>query len=91
MSLAVADNLPGFRFDGLEAGTLSFSPDSKRFAYVAFIGEKQYVVVDGRSSPDYAAILRGTPIFSPDGKRVAYAAARQNRWSVYVDGQAGRP
>ena len=71
-------------------GTPFFSPDGKRVAYVAFRGQQQCVVVDGRPSQEYEATLRGTPIFSPDSRRVAYAAAKGNRWNMYVDGQPGR-
>jgi len=46
--------------------SLTVSPDSKHFAYVARRGEKQFVVVDGEEGKEYDGIGEGTLIFSPD-------------------------
>ena len=63
------------------------SPDSKRVAYAAGVGDKWFVVVDGKEEKQYDGIGEGTPIFSPDSKRVAYAAQVGNKRFVVVDGK----
>jgi len=63
------------------------SPDSKRVAYVARVGDKQFVVVDGKEEKQYDGIGEGTPIFSPDSKRVAYNARVGDKWLVVADGK----
>jgi hypothetical protein len=65
------------------------SPDSKHVVYVAKVGRKWSVVIDGKEGKQYVAI--GTiPIFSPDGKRVAYVAEVDRKWFVVVDGKEGK-
>ena len=49
------------------------SPDSKRVAYVTQVGDKQFVVVNGKEGKQYDGIW-WEPIFSPDSKRLAYVA-----------------
>jgi len=66
-----------------------FSPDSRRVAYSAEMGEKCLVVVDGQAGPEYDDILEGSPVFSPDSSRVAYSARKGQKRFVVVDGQAG--
>ncbi len=72
-------------YDGLEEGTLVFSPDSKRVAYVARTSSKQRVVVDGKEEKQYDAIVVGTLVFSPDSKHVAYVARADSRVFVVMD------
>ncbi|MDI6761339.1 MAG: hypothetical protein QMD05_10980 [Candidatus Brocadiaceae bacterium] len=69
--------------------SLRVSPDGKRVAYVAGVGNKQLVVVDGKEERQYDDIGAGSPIFSPDGKRVAYGAKVGNKWFVVVDRKEG--
>jgi hypothetical protein len=95
--VAVSRNLSGSietsegeRYDGIGRGTVLFSPDSKRLAYVAGAGGKQFVVADGKRGPDYESIGRGTPVFSTDGKHVAYAATLNGKQTIVVDGQPGK-
>jgi hypothetical protein len=75
--------------DSMSQPPLVFSPDSKREAYVAWRGEKQFVVTDGQPGPEYDAIMEGRPIFSPDSKRVAYGSQKGDKQFVVIDGQAG--
>ncbi len=65
------------------------SPDSKRVAYGAKVGDKVLVVVDGKEGKPYHGI--GSLIFSPDSKRVAYGAKVGDKWLVVVDGKEGKP
>jgi Tol biopolymer transport system component len=71
------------------SGTLIFSPDSKLVAYAAGIGNKQFVIVDGKEGARYDGIMSGSLIFSPDSKHVAYAAEAGNKRFVIVDGKEG--
>jgi Tol biopolymer transport system component len=70
-------------------GSLTFSPDGKRMAFMAAKGYHRWVaVVDGREGPEYTWV--GPPVFSPDGKHVAYEAQKTGRNVVVVyDGQEG--
>jgi hypothetical protein len=47
----VLDRQEGKQYDGV--GEPTFSPDSKRFAYTAIVGEKQFVVLDGQEGKQY--------------------------------------
>jgi len=67
--------------------SFTVSPDSRRIAYVAKVGNKQLVVVDGKKEKEYDGIMEGTLIFSPDGEHVAYGAQVDNKWLVVVDGK----
>lgn len=71
---------------------LTFSPDSKRLAYIGSMVSKgddldDYVVVDGQESkayPSYDKVL----VFSPDSKRFAHpACSKKNRCFVVLDGK----
>ena len=42
--------------------TLTVSPDSKHFAYVAVRGKKQFVVVDGKEGKEYDGFLLGSKL-----------------------------
>lgn len=70
------------------------SPDGRRIAYVnsAYIpkiGNKQFVVVDGKEGEKYDEIM-GNIDFSPDSKRFAYAAKKEGKTLVVVDGKESR-
>jgi hypothetical protein len=72
-----------------------FSPDSKRTAYVAKVGEKRFnanenwaAVVDGKEEQPYDGI--GSLIFSPDSRHAAYVAGTEARQFVVVDGKEGK-
>ena len=69
--------------------SLKVSPDSKRVACVAGMGDKQLVIVDGKEGKAYDDI--DDLIFSPDSKRVAYVAKAYNRGFVVVDAYEGTP
>ncbi len=72
-------------------GTLTFSPDGKRLAYLAGKGDKWTVVVDGVEGRPHANVVVTTLRFSPDGTKLAYAAeVEPGKWAVVVNGEAGK-
>jgi dipeptidyl aminopeptidase/acylaminoacyl peptidase len=78
--------------DDLIDGTLTFSPDGKRLAFIGKREGKTAVWLDGKPVPadipvdEYAKLL-----FSPDSKRIAYLSkgAGSSAWHWVVDGKAG--
>lgn len=69
---------------------IRFSPDGKRFAYVAKQGDSARVVVDGTAGLLFDAVHWDSTPFSPDGRHVAYLAARGGSYVVVRDGVVGR-
>jgi hypothetical protein len=63
--------------------------NSKRIAYMAQVGNKWSVDVDGQEGKPYDDISKGSFIFSPDSKRFAYIAQVGNKWFVVIDEQEG--
>jgi hypothetical protein len=59
-------------------------------AYAARVGDKWFVVVDGKEEKPYDSILEGTPIFSPDSQQVAYGAQVGDKRFVVVDAREGK-
>ena len=79
---------------------LLFSPDGRRFAYIASRGDKKFVVVDGREGPHFKFIIYPGAgvggdvvdriLFSPDGERYAYiGGTAEGKKVVVVDGKPG--
>lgn len=83
----VLDGVRGPTFGGIAISTLTFSPDSKHFAYAASVGASWRVVADGRAGPPFSGIH--TIQFSADSAHVAYVAQRGRHWSVVLDGTLG--
>jgi hypothetical protein len=88
----------GVEYDDVSGSTLTFSPDSKRLAYVAQKGGKHVVVVNGenefRNVSGFVIIgefVSDAPVFSPDSKHLAYVAENGSGDVVAVDGKNGRP
>lgn len=67
-------------------GALAFSPNSRRFAYVAVLGKKSRMILDGKESPDYDYV--GLPTFSPDSARFCYIVKDGGRMWLVVDDAA---
>jgi hypothetical protein len=91
----VVDGVRGPTFAGGHAGT--FSPDGKRFAYVAAgadSADAKTLVVEGRPPvPLPGGCTVEPPILSADGRHVALvcvAIDARSRW-VVADGKAGKP
>jgi len=57
---------------------------------VSRVGNKQFVVVDGKEEKQYDGIMKSTPIFSPDSRRVVYAVKAGNKWFVVINGKEGK-
>ena len=74
---------------GQHRTTFLFSPDGKRFAFIASNGLSHFVVVDGEESAGYGQIRNFQ--FSPDGRRYAFEAyaGHGQGWVAVVDGKAG--
>lgn len=82
--------------------TVSFSPDSKRLAYMAgrrdtarldgkeVTVERRFYVVDGEEMRAYDLLAPNAFVFSPDSRRTAYVGVKNNRYVVVIDGIEGR-
>ncbi len=82
---------PGPEWDALLWG--GWSPDSRRFAYVALKGEQAHVVVDGAEIGAYDYVANWKVRFSPDGSHHGFVVARLGKkgpesWQAVVDGVA---
>jgi Tol biopolymer transport system component len=81
-------------FERIESNSLVFSPDSKRFAFIAasrdVAPDKLFFVIDGQPTPGYDSVRVGSFIFSPDSKRHSYQVVDRNRPIVVIDGREGR-
>ena len=85
----VVDGQEQRQYDRVETGSLGFSPDGQRVAYVALTG-KRYVAVDGQEVGQYDRVERGSLVFSHDSQRSGYVAGSGKKWFVVVDGIKGK-
>jgi len=69
-------------------GDAIFSPDSKKYAYVAGEAGKQSVFLNGQELKSYYAVV--TPAFSPDSSHLAYVVSINGGWLVVLDGVEGK-
>ena len=60
-----------------------FSPDSKRVAYDAQVGNKRVVVIDGKEGKAYDDLPRGSRIVFDSADSLHYLAMKEGR-SVYL-------
>jgi hypothetical protein len=81
----VVDGQEQKQYDRIEGGSLVFSPDSMRVAYVARAGKNHLVVVDGQEQKQYDKTKKQALVFSPDSNRMAYLAS-VGVWCIVVDG-----
>lgn len=72
-----------------------FSPDSKRFAYIATRktpqGLRKSVIVDGVDVQGLDEVKGDALHFSSDSKHIAYVSFSKGEWRVTVDGTPGPP
>ena len=72
-----------------------FSPDSKRFAYIATHktpqSPRKSVIVDGVNLQDLDEVKGDALYFSSDSKHIAYIAFSKGEWRAMVDGTPGPP
>lgn len=74
--------------DYRSAGNYTFSPDSKRLAYVAGNDGKQFLVLDGKEHGPYGDVRH--VVFSPDGRQAAWAGqVNQYNARAFLEGQPG--
>lgn len=97
--MVIVDGNPEEIFDAIMHDSPYFSPDSKHVTYCIQLGDKTFIVTDGKKNQkQFDGIMNGTPVFSPDSKRIAYASVkdysptynedyyrRVYKWSVVVD------
>jgi Tol biopolymer transport system component len=62
-----------------------FSPDSTRLAYRVRVGDKWFMIIDGKKQKSYDAI--GIPCFSPDSGTLAYQATEGNNVLMVTNGK----
>jgi hypothetical protein len=71
-------------YRGIADGTLTFSPDSKRLGYIAQVGRKYVLVVDGVASesgvPQGLYLTR--PVFNENGEHVVFSST-----FLYINGR----
>jgi len=65
--------------------TLSFSPDSKHFAYAATDNGQSVLVYDGEELSRMASILNNVIAFSPDSSHIAFEAMENNQQFMVLD------
>ncbi len=86
----VLDGSEGKEYDGVAFDSPRFSPDSRRFAYLALADRESWVVVvDGQEGKHYAGVAAASLVFSPNGRHLAYIAGRAGEQFVVVDGAEG--
>lgn len=77
------ENIPSFR------GSLSWSPDSKRIAFIAKAGDQDEIYVYDLLEDKVVHELRfdfdavGYPVFAPDGKTLCFEGLRNGRNDIY--------
>jgi Tol biopolymer transport system component len=85
----VVNGVAGPAYDDIVDGTLAFSPDGARVAYVAQKGKHRLVTVDGVAGPEFDDINKDTLVFSANGRRVGYVAQKDKKFVAMVDGVVG--
>ena len=66
---------------------LQYSPDAKRFIFVAQMNRGMQMVEGDWESEPYQTV--GSPLFSPDSRRLAYGAMLDGVWQVVLDRKKG--
>jgi WD40 repeat protein len=88
MVLAVDGQAYGPGLQGFADATITWSPDSKRLAFLAGApqkGSRRSVILDGAEQKQYDDVAMPFA-FSADSKRFAYLAKKGTRWLAVIDG-----
>jgi Tol biopolymer transport system component len=86
----VVDGYAGRAYDRVEEGSLCFSPDGQRLAFVAHVANRKAIVVDGKAVY-HDSFGESDLCFSPDSQRLAYVLDALGQWFVVVNGEQGKP
>ena len=84
---SVAATSMGAVFGTATARAVAFSPDSRRFAYLAAKGLERVVIVDGKADDVSMDSMVGGLLFSDDSKHLAYGGRVGGRSFLVVDGK----
>ena len=68
---------------------ITFSPDGKRFAYLAQLGDSMVFVVDDDPGALFESVILGSWTFSSDSRHIAYIAKRNGKPIVVHDETLG--
>lgn len=89
----VVDGTEGKYHDAWNVRNLSFSPDSRRFAYVVStkvdVGD-EFVVIDGQEGKRYKRVWLDHVQFSSDSLRTAYPASDGRDWFIVEGKKEGK-
>lgn len=71
--------------------TMSWSPDSKKIAYVGYNGDDEDIFVVNLENMSIVNMTNdeaedGMPVFSPDGTKIAYGKMESGLWIINADG-----
>ena len=88
--IAVLDGVESTPYDLI--GSLTFSPDGRRFAFTAKEGKTWCMVIDGVAKKRYDSIneeywTKQQAVFSEDGKHLAYRVTRGGKELLIIDGR----
>jgi hypothetical protein len=80
------DGKEGNLYDRIGAGSLTFSPDGSRLAYVAKRDSKWLTVLDGLEFPPSVSPI----VFSPDSSHFAFTEEAGHKYRLILDGVTAR-
>lgn len=83
--VVVDDEWTSQPYDFIGRDSITFSPDSKRLAFSAFLGDQVFAVVDGKPWMNFDSFVNNSLKFSPDSLRFAYIAIEDGMHRVVVD------
>jgi CHAT domain-containing protein/tetratricopeptide (TPR) repeat protein len=87
----VLRQFPSHDLAGWSSDDLTFSPDSRHFAYAIRRRGRDLLVFDGDTRATHDTIVNSPIMFSPDSRRIAYAIERADKQIAVVDDVEGRP
>lgn len=84
----IVDHAADQEREGIDPNSLTFSPDSKHYAYFAkdttANPNRSIVVLDGKVLGLYDAVARA-PLFSSDSQSMTFLAQDGGKWSIYIN------